>query len=134
MRDNRTADRRRCAVLVNDVEVGRLLAENLGPELDVHLVGNIRQASELLDDLRWVDLAFLDLELPDGSCDELLARLARWPDAIRILLDGEAMTEAPNQGAKALKYRHLAHLVLDKPPALGVVLALKSFVLGLSKD
>jgi CheY-like chemotaxis protein len=129
MRQNRTADRRRCAVLVNeDAEAGRRLADSLVPELEVYRVGTVKQASDLLEDLQWVDLAFLDLDLPDGSGDELLEPLARWPDAIRVLL---ASTLFARSGT--LKHRHLAHLVLGKPPALPVVQALKCAVLGLPK-
>ena len=135
MRENRTAERRPCAVLVNDdVDVRRLLADSLGPELDVHVARTIRQARDLFEDLRWVDLAFLDLELPDGNADELLERLARWPDAIRVLLASALFDNPARDGVashRVLKHRHLAHLVLCKPPALPVVQALKSMVLGL---
>lgn len=141
MRENRTADRRRCAVLVNDdLELARSLAESLAPELEVHLAGTIQQASDLLERLLWVDLAFLDLELADGSGDELLERLARWPDAIRVLLGSAMLADDANprpgvreNNGKPLKHRHLAHLVLGKPPAMPVVQALKSMVLDLPK-
>jgi CheY-like chemotaxis protein len=134
MMKDRTADRRRCAVLVNDdMKVGQLLADSLGPELDVYVVGTIQQACDLFEVLRWVDLAFLDLELPDGSGDELLERLARWPDAIRVLLGSTIVADGTTHKSdgSALKHRHLAHLVLGKPPALPVVQVLKSIVLDL---
>jgi CheY-like chemotaxis protein len=135
MRENRTAERRPCAVLVNDdVDVGRLLADSLAPELDFHVARTIEQARDLFEGLRWVDLAFVDLGLPDGSADELLERLARWPNAIRVLLAGALFDNPVRDGAaagRALKHRHLVHLVLCKPPALPVVEALKSMVLDL---
>jgi CheY-like chemotaxis protein len=144
MKENRTAERRPCAVLVNDdAEVGRLLASSLAPELEVHVARTIQQAWELFEDLRRVDLAFLDLELPGGDTDELLERLARWPNTIRVLLasalfddDGsklsneKAGSEVARHG-RVLKHRHLVHLVIRKPPALPVVQALKSMVLDL---
>ncbi len=135
MRENRTAERRPCAVLVNDdVDVRRLLADSLAPELELHVAKTIQQACDLFEDLRRVDLAFLDLELPDGNADELLERLARWPNSIRVLLAGALFDNPLRDGSaprRALKHRHLVHLVLCKPPALPAVQALKSMVLDL---
>lgn len=160
MRENRTAERRPCAVLVNnDADLERLLTASLAPELDLHVASTLQQALDLLEGLRRVDLAFLDLELPDGNADELLARLARWPEAIRVLLASAVVdrndlgssdlgssalgSSAPGSSPLAsravdgsahgrrLKHRHLVHLVVCKPPALPVVQALKSMVLDL---
>jgi CheY-like chemotaxis protein len=135
MRENRTAERRPCAVLVNDdVDVWRLLANSLAPELEVHVARTIQQAHDLFEGLRRVDLAFLDLDLPDGNADELLERLARWPNAIRVLLEGALLDNGAGDGSahgRLLKHRHLVHLVLCKPPALPVLQALKSMVLDL---
>jgi CheY-like chemotaxis protein len=135
MRENRTAERRPCAVLVNDDDdLRRLLSNSLAPELDLHVAGTLRQACDLFEDLHWVDLAFLDLELPDGNADELLERLARWPNAIRVLLESALLDRDAGDGSahgRLLKHRHLVHLVLCKPPALPVVQALKSMVLNL---
>jgi CheY-like chemotaxis protein len=122
-------------VLVDDdADVGRLLAASLAPELEVHVASTIQQARDLFEDLRRVDLAFLDLELPGGNADELLERLARWPNAIRVLLASSLVhTTAGDHSSygRALKHRHLAHLVLCKPLALDAVQALKSMVLDL---
>jgi CheY-like chemotaxis protein len=135
MRQNRTAERRPCAVLVNDdAEVRRLLASSLGPELEVHVASTTQQACALFEDLRCVDLAFLDLELPGGNADELLERLARWPDAIRVLLANALVEREAAPGlalGRGLKHRHLVHLVLCKPPDLAALRALKSMVLDL---
>jgi CheY-like chemotaxis protein len=135
MRENRTAERRPCAVLVNDdADLGRLLGSSLAPELELYVASTLQQACALFEALRWVDLAFLDLELPDGHADELLERLARWPNAIRVLLERALLeSDAGSRSAhgRALKHRHLVHLVLCKPPALPVVQALKSMVLDL---
>lgn len=140
MRENRTADRRPCAVLVNDdADMGRLLASSLAPELDLHVAHTAKQACDLLEDLRRVDLAFLDLDLPGGNTDELLERLARWPNAVRVLLAtalcdidaGDRLSYGRVLNGQTLKHRHLAHLVLSKPLALPVVHALKSMVLDL---
>lgn len=135
MRQNRTAERRPCAVLVNDdAEVERLLASSLAPELEFHVASTIQQARALLADLRCVDLAFLDLELPEGNADELLERLARWPDAIRVLLANALLEREATPGwalGRGLRHRHLVHLVLCKPPALEALRALKSMVLDL---
>lgn len=63
------------------------------------------------------------------------SRVARWPDAIRMLLASELFVNKSDDGsasARALKYRHLVHLVLDEPLALQVVRALKSMVPELS--
>lgn len=129
MGHDRAADRRRCAVIVNDdTKIGQALLESLAPELDVHCVSSLAQASVLLGRLQWVDLAFVDLELRDGSGDELLASLGRWPDAIRILLS--ASSKAHSNG---LKDRHLAHMLMGKPPAPSIVRALKAAVLGLPR-
>jgi CheY-like chemotaxis protein len=121
--------RRRCAVLVNaDVEVERLLQESLAPELDVRCAGSVQQAHALFSTLSWVDLAFLELQLSDGSGDELLEPLARWPEAIRVLVGTPAA-----ESEKPLQNRHLAHIVLAKPPPLRIVSALKAAVLGLPR-
>lgn len=120
---------RRCAVLVyEDVELERLLATSLAPELEVCSASSVRQALALFDRLPRVDLAFLELQLPDGGGDALLEPLARWPEAIRVLI-GTPLGESE----KPLQNRHLAHIVLTKPLPLRFVSALKSAVLGLPR-
>jgi CheY-like chemotaxis protein len=121
--------RQRCAVLVyEDVEVERLLTANLAPELDVQRASSVQEALTLFDGLARVDLAFLELQLCDGAGDELLEPLARWPEAIRVLLGAP-----PMESKKPLRNRHLAHIVLSKPPPLRIVSALKAAVLGLPR-
>ncbi|HVZ30962.1 MAG TPA: hypothetical protein VG963_00965 [Polyangiaceae bacterium] len=105
----------------------------LEPELEVQGADSELGAAALLEQLRQVDLAFIDLELPPAERslrvgEDLLERLQRWPDAIRVLLVAkvETSTELPRQ-------RHLAHLLLSKPPAPSVVQALKRAALRLPR-
>jgi CheY-like chemotaxis protein len=116
----------RALVVDDDPEIRRALARLLRPELDVHLAGSVAQAEELLERLDRVDLAFIDWELPDGTGEQILERLAHWPDAIRVLISARVAS-----GEKLLENRALANLVLGKPLALGVIDALKRAALAL---
>jgi CheY-like chemotaxis protein len=131
--------RRRCAVVVDrDPEVVSTLSALLAPQLDVHSAFCPLSAALLLDRLEHVDLAFLELELPDFAGEQLLQQLGRWPDAIRVL------TQQPNTAARSPGARgrsapasvlprnaYLAHLVLSKPISAQVVRALQRATLGL---
>jgi CheY-like chemotaxis protein len=128
-------------VVDDDPEVRRALARLLRPELDVHVAGSVAQAEAVLAELDRVDVAFIDWELPDGTGEQILERLAAWPDAIRVLISarlsssgasGLSSTEAISQNP--LKNRALANLVLGKPLARGVVDALKLAALALPHD
>jgi len=93
------------------------------------LAGSVAQADENLRRLDRLDLAFIDWELPDGTGEQILERLAHWPDAIRVLISARLLSiENP------LKNRALANLVLGKPLALGVVESLKRAALALPED
>jgi CheY-like chemotaxis protein len=116
----------RALVVDDDPEIRRALARLLRPELDVHLAGSVAQAEALLARLDRVDLAFIDWELPDGTGEQILERLAHWPDAIRVLISARV-----SSGEKLLENRALANLVLGKPLALGVIDALKRAALAL---
>jgi CheY-like chemotaxis protein len=134
----------RALVVDDDPEVRRALARLLRPELDVHLAGSVVQAEALLARLDRVDLAFVDWELPDGTGEQILERLAAWPDAIRVLISarlssgGAGLGGVPSSQASRsenpLKNRSLANLVLGKPVARGVVDALKLAALALPQD
>lgn len=116
-----------CAFIVDDdPDVWRALARHLGPELDVHLAGTVAQAEVVLGQLERVDVAFVGLELPDGSGERILEQLARWPDAIRALISG-----AGGCDEDALKNRTLANIVLRKPVLPPVIEALKRAALAL---
>jgi CheY-like chemotaxis protein len=116
-------------VVDDDPELRRALARLLRPELDVISAGSVAQAREILRRLDRLDLAFIDWELPDGNGEQILERLAHWPDAIRVLISARLLTiENP------LKNRAIANLVLGKPLALGVVESLKRAALALPED
>jgi len=116
-------------VVDDDPELRRALARLLRPELDVLSAGSVAQADEILRRLDRLDLAFIDWELPDGTGEQILERLAHWPDAIRVLISARLLSiENP------LKNRALANLVLGKPLALGVVESLKRAALALPED
>jgi CheY-like chemotaxis protein len=119
----------RALIVDDDPEIRRALARLLRPELDVHLAGSVAQAEALLARLDRVDLAFIDWELPDGTGEQILERLAHWPDAIRVLISARVAS-----GEKLLTNRALANLVLGKPLALGVIDALKRAALALPND
>jgi CheY-like chemotaxis protein len=121
--------RARALVVDDDPEIRRALARWLRPELDVHLAGSVAGAEALLERLDRVDVAFVDWELPDGTGEQILERLAHWPDAIRVLISGRVVSSE-----NPLKNRALANLVLGKPLALGAVEALKRAALALPQD
>ena len=128
----RQPDRKPCAVVVDrDPDVARSLASWLTPELDVQVAGSAVRAAEVLEELPFVDLAFLDLDLPLNIGESLLQQLGRWPDAIRVLLSKGA---TGTQELELPRNRHLAHLVLAKPVSPGVVQALKRATLGLPRS
>jgi CheY-like chemotaxis protein len=119
--------RQPCAIIVDDdPEVGRALARQLGPELDVHLAATVAQAEAVLARLERVDVAFVDFELPDGSGETILEQLSRWPDAIRVLISGRLLVDD-----NTLKNRALANLVLRKPVSPQIIEALKRAALAL---
>ncbi|HTV24947.1 MAG TPA: response regulator, partial [Polyangiaceae bacterium] len=119
----------RALVVDDDPEIRRALARLLRPELDVHLAGSVAQAEALLSRLDRVDVAFVDWELPDGTGEQILERLAHWPDAIRVLISARVVSSE-----NPLKNRALANLVLGKPLALGVIDSLKRAALALPHD
>ena len=87
--------RRRCAVVIDrDPEVVSGLSALLMPQLDVQSAVSPLSAAMLLDQLEHVDLAFVELELPDLAGEQLLQQLGRWPDAIRVLLTQKSMADA----------------------------------------
>jgi CheY-like chemotaxis protein len=118
--------RPRAIVVDDDPEVRRALARLLRPELDVWVAGSVAQAEALLTELDRVDVAFVDWELPDGTGEQILERLAHWPDAIRVLISARVVSSE-----NPLKNRALANLVLGKPVAHGVVESLKRAALVL---
>jgi CheY-like chemotaxis protein len=121
-------EKTRCALIVDEDREGRTaLARCLMPELEVHVAGSVNQAVFSLAELDRVDVAFVDLELPDGSGEHILERLTRWPDAIRVLVSGRALGDE-----NRLKNRALTTLVAVKPVPVHVVMALKraTLVLG----
>jgi CheY-like chemotaxis protein len=113
-------------VVDDDPEVRRALARLLRPELDVWLAGSVAQAEAALAEFERVDVAFVDWELPDGTGEQILERLAHWPDAIRVLISARVVSSE-----NPLKNRALANLVLGKPVARGAVEALKRAALVL---
>jgi len=131
----------RALIVDDDPEVRRAIARLLRPELDVHLAGSVAQAEAVLAALDRLDLAFVDWELPDGTGEQILERLAAWPDAIRVLIsarlssNGASLGGVPSSQALSscnpLKNRALANLVLGKPVGRGVVDALKLAALAL---
>ena len=124
------SERRPCAVVVDgDPELGQALSRCLAPELDVMLAATAVRATAVLEAVPRVDLAFLDLDLLGMHGEEILARVARWPDCIRVLLVRRAV-----QSGDLPRNRYLAHLVLIKPPPLRVVQALKRATLGLPNN
>jgi CheY-like chemotaxis protein len=124
------SEARRALIVDDDPEVCRSLARVLRPELDVYVAGSVDEAEAWLACLVGrVDLAFVDLELPDGSGEQVLERLTRWPDAIAVLISGRI-----SENENPLRNRALATLVLGKPLAFHVVEALKRATLGLPND
>ena len=93
------------------------------------LASSASRATAVLEAVPRVDLAFLDLDVLGNHGEEILARVARWPDCIRVLLTTRAV-----QSEELPRNRHLAHLVLIKPPALRVIHALKRATLGLPNN
>ena len=149
--------RRRCAVVIDrDPEVVAGLSALLSPQLDVHSAFCPLSAALLLDQLDHVDLAFVELELPDFAGEQLLQQLGRWPDAIRVLLSavpaersaafsgstfsGSTFSGLTLPGSKASpraasmpRNAYLAHLVLSKPISTQIVKALQRATLGLPR-
>jgi CheY-like chemotaxis protein len=117
---------RRALIVDDDPEVCRALARVLRPELDVYVATSVGEAEAWLARVEQVDLAFVDLELPDGTGEQVLERLTRWPDAIAVLISGRI-----SGNENPLKNRALATLVLGKPVPFHVVEALKRGTLGL---
>jgi hypothetical protein len=76
-----------------------------------------------------VDVAFVDWELPDGRGEQILEKLALWPDAIRVVISARVVSSE-----NPLRNRALANLVLGKPLARGAVEALKRAALALPHD
>ena len=151
---------RRALVVDDDPEVRRALARYLRPELDVRLAGSVSDARAVVASLDRLDVAFIDWELPDGTGEQILEWLSRWPDAIRVLIsarftssvsplsksgvgDGARLRPSalPTDWSSAasvglvsenpLKNRALANLLLGKPVATSVIEALKRAALAL---
>jgi CheY-like chemotaxis protein len=116
-------------VVDRDPEVLRVLSQCLSPEFDVQVADSALRAAAVLEQLAYVDLAFLELDLPVMLGEELLQHLGRWPDAIRVLLARQVVSQRDLP-----RNRYLAHLVLAKPVSLPVVQALKRATLGLPRD
>jgi CheY-like chemotaxis protein len=116
-------------IVEDDPEVWGALAGLLGPELHVHLAPSVARAELILGQLERVDLAFVDLALPDGSGERILEQLTRWPDAIRVLLSGTGRCDEDT-----LKNRTLANIVLRKPVLPSAIEALKRAALALPND
>ena len=117
--------RRRCAVVIDrDPDVVSGLSALLMPELDVQSAIHPSSAALLLDRLEHVDLAFVELELPDFAGEQLLQQLARWPDAIRVLLAQQPLNvEARERSARGSAAR---------PPAVRGPSALSASALSAS--
>jgi CheY-like chemotaxis protein len=135
---------RKALVVDDDPSVRRGLARWLRPELDVYLAASVREARELSSKLDCVDLALVDLELPDGSGEEVLQLVTRWPDAISVLMsgsfrggDGRTVTDRLIENRliedRSLENRALANLMLKKPIAAHVIAALKKAALELAR-
>jgi CheY-like chemotaxis protein len=89
---------RRALVVDDDPEVRRALARLLRPELDVCLASSVSDAKALVAQLDRLDVAFVDWELPDGSGEQILEWLSRWPDAIRVLISARfASSTSPSR-------------------------------------
>jgi CheY-like chemotaxis protein len=116
-------------VIDRDPEVVSALAALLMPQLDVQSALSPLSAAMLLDQLEHVDLAFVELELPDFAGEQLLQQLGRWPDAIRVLLTQSSVPKGA--ASDLLRNAYLAHLVLSKPISVQVVRALQRATLGL---
>jgi CheY-like chemotaxis protein len=84
-------------VIDRDPEVVKDLSALLMPELDVQSAVCPLSAALLLDRLEHVDLAFVELELPDFAGEQLLQQLGRWPDAIRVLLTQQSLDPAAGE-------------------------------------
>jgi DNA-binding NtrC family response regulator len=91
---------RRALVVDDDPEVRRALGRLLRPELDVSLAGSVSDAKAIVARLDRLDVAFVDWELPDGTGEEVLEWLSRWPDAIRVLISARFASNAgPHRSA-----------------------------------
>lgn len=92
------APARRALVVDDDPEVRRALARFLRPDLEVSLAGSVSEAKAIVAQLDRLDVAFVDWELPDGTGEQVLEWLSRWPDAIRVLISGRfASSSSPPQ-------------------------------------
>jgi CheY-like chemotaxis protein len=128
---------RRAIVVDDDPTVRRAMSRRLRPELDLYVCASVREATEVLTKIDRIDLALVDLNLPDGSGEQVLRLVAQWPDAISVLMSGSfpaVRGEGEPQLESPLENRALAHLVLAKPIAPHVIDALKKAVLELAKD
>jgi CheY-like chemotaxis protein len=85
---------RRALVVDDDPEVRRALARFLRPELEVCLAGSVADARVVVAGLDRLDVAFVDWELPDGTGEQILEWLSRWPDAIRVLISARFASSA----------------------------------------
>ena len=125
----------RALVVDDDPEVRRALARFLRPELDVCLAGSVSGARAIVASLDRLDVAFVDWDLPDGTGEQILEWLARWPDAIRVLISARfASTGKDGSVESPLHNRALANLVLGKPVATSAIEALKRAALALPHD
>lgn len=121
--------KRPCALIVDDdPAIRRALQRALGPELEVHTASTVAEGASLMNQLDRVDLALVDLELPDESGERILERLTRWPDAIRVLISGRVLSNE-----NPLANRSLVNLVLPKPLPARAIEALKRAALGLPR-
>lgn len=87
------ANLRRALVVDDDPEIRRSLERWLRPEIELYMAASVAQAKALLAGLDRLELALVDLELPDGSGEEVLEQVARFPDVISVLMSGAFKAE-----------------------------------------
>jgi CheY-like chemotaxis protein len=126
----------RALVVDDDPEVRRAPARFLRFELEVCLAASVSSARAIIASIDRLDVAFIDWDLPDGTGEEILEWLARWPDAIRVLITARFASSSgqDRSGESPLQNRALANLVLGKPVATSAMEALKRAALALPHD